>query len=337
MKEISKLLHHVQKYFQDYLRVQRGVSAHTIYAYRDALKLFLSFLAKSKNRHVTKLSSDDLNAEAVLAFLIHLEGERGNKTVTRNLRLSALRTFFRYLASQDTLRAGQHQRVISLPIKQTSRGTMPYLEIQEVKTILSLIGQDSASDRRDYVLLSFLYNTGARVQEVCDLRVEDVHFGPPPVVVITGKRRKTRIVPLWQETVTLLKSYLDERGIADKAGEKIFVSARRVPLTRFGVRYIVQRRASAAISQCPDLAHKKIGPHTLRHTTAMHLLQSGVELTLIKSWLGHVKLATTHAYIEIDLAMKRKALSLYSPASDQNRLRRILKQNDNLIEWLNEL
>jgi integrase/recombinase XerD len=337
MKEAKRLLHHVQMFFQDYLRVQRGVSSQTIYAYRDALKLFLEFLVKHKNRHVTKLSPDDLSAEAVLAFLVHLEEVRHNKTVTRNLRLSAIRTFFRYLASQDTLRSGQHQRVVSLPFKQTSRGTMPYLEILEVQTILNLIGQDSPTGRRDYVLLNVLYNTGARVQEVCDLRVEDVHFETPPVVVLTGKRRKTRIVPLWQETATLLKSYLEERGIAEKAGEIIFVSARGVPLTRFGVRHIIQTRVSAAKGHCPGLIHKKVGPHTFRHTTAMHLLQSGVDLTVIKNWLGHVNLETTHAYVEIDLAMKQKALSAYPPASDAQRLHRIIKQNDDIISWLDAL
>lgn len=335
MRETKHLLHYVQMFFQDYLRAHRGLSPHTIRAYRDAVKLLLEFLTKYK--HVSKLSLDDLHAEAVLAYLAHLEEVRRNKTVTRNLRLSALRTFFGYLASQDILRSGQYQRVLSIPLKQTSLGVMNYLESREVKTVLGLIDQNLLKGRRDYSLLSFLYNTGARAQEICDLRVENIQLEPPPLVAITGKRRKTRIVPLWHETANLLKSYMEERHVIDKPAERIFASSRGEPLTRFGVRYIIQSRVASAFNHCPGLAQKKVGPHTFRHTTAMHLLQSGVDLTVIKNWLGHVNLSTTHAYVEIDLNMKRKALSACSPASSEDDLRRIVKQNDDIISWLDSI
>lgn len=214
---------------------------------------------------------------------------------------------------------------------------MEYLEINEVKAVIHCIDRQKPSGRRDYALLNFLYNTGARVQEACDLCIEHVHFEPPPLAIITGKGRKTRQVPLWPETAALLKSYIAERGHLTVAPKNVFINSRGYPLTRFGVRYIIRERISAATKQCPSLAKKKVGPHTLRHTTAMHLLQSGVDLTVIKNWLGHVNLDTTHAYVEIDLDMKRKALSTCAPACKVENLQHLIKHNHDIIGWLESL
>lgn len=337
MKETKQLLHHVQTYFQDYLKIHRGLSPNTIFTYRDAIKLFLIFLAKYTGKPTPKLSLDELDAEAVLAFLSEIEETRQNEAITRNLRLSALRTFFTYLAAQDPLRAGQYQRVISIPLKQSSHRIMEYLDVEEVKAILNLIDQKKANGRRDYVLLSLLYNTGAKVQEVCDLRVEDIQWEPLPLAFLTGKRRKTRQVPLWPETTALLKSYLAERNVSQHLQDTIFMNAQGGPLTRFGIHHIIKKRAAAAITQCPSLARKRIGPHTFRHTTAMHLLQSGVDLTLIKNWLGHVHLATTHTYVQIDLDMKRKVLSARPPLTDMGKLHDLVKRNNDIVCWLESL
>ncbi|MCG7853576.1 MAG: site-specific integrase, partial [Methanosarcinaceae archaeon] len=305
MNESKLLTHYVQKFFQDYLKAHRGLSSNTVLAYRDAIKLFLAFLSRHTRSQITNLSLDDLSAENALAFLSDVEKTRQCSVITRNLRLSALRTFFGYLVTQDTLHAGQYQRVVSIPIKQSSHRMMEYLEVKEVKAIIDCIDRREATGRRDYALLNFLYNTGARVQEACDLRIENVHFEPPPMVTITGKGRKTRQVPLWPETATLLKSYIAERGPFMNPLNNVFLNARGQSLTRFGVRHIIRARIAAAAEHCLSLARKKVGPHTFRHTTAMHLLQSGVDLTIIKNWLGHVSLDTTHAYVEIDLEMKR--------------------------------
>ncbi len=213
---------------------------------------------------------------------------------------------------------------------------MEYLDVNEVKAVIDCINRNEASGRRDYVLLNFLYNTGARVQEACDLREEHVHFEPPPLVTITGKGQKTRQVPLWPETATLLKSYMAERLPSGDA-ENVFLNFRGYPLTRFGVRHIIRTRIAAAAEHCPSLKKKKVGPHTWRHTTAMHLLQSGVDLTVIKNWLGHVNLDTTHTYVEIDLEMKRKALSSCAPACKGNELKRLIKRNSDIICWLESL
>jgi len=334
VKGSKQLMHYVQRFFQDYLRAHRGLSNNTIFAYRDAIKLYLIFLSKHIRSHITKLSLDNLSVETVLAFLSDVEETRRCTVTTRNLRLSALRTFFGYLVSQDTLHASQYQRVISIPIKRSSRRMMEYLEVGEVRAIMDCIDRSKAIGRRDYALLNFLYNTGARVQEACDLCIEHIWFDTPPLVTITGKGRKTRQVPLWPETAKLLKSYIAE---CKASRNNVFLNARGQPLSRFGIRHILQTRIAAAVKHCPSLSKKKVGPHTFRHTTAMHLLQSGVELTVIKNWLGHVNLETTHAYVEIDLDMKRKALSSCAPACKIENLRYLIKQNNDIISWLESL
>jgi len=332
MKEADRLLEYVQKFFQEYLRAHRGMSPNTVSAYRDALKLFMCFLTKYTGRPAAKLCLDHLNPDAVLAFLADIEETRNVSAATRNLRLSALRTFFGYLVTQDTLRTGQYQRVIAIPLKQSTRPLMCYLEVDEVKAILASIDSMTARGRRDYILIALLYNTGARVQEICDLKGEDV-LGSPPSVVVTGKGKKTRQVPLWIDTAQILVTYARSRG----PNERIFLNARGRPLTRFGVNHIIATRTKMAVKTCPSLATKKVTPHTFRHTTAMHLLQSGVEPTVIKSWLGHVNLATTHAYVEIDLKMKREALERCTPVTDRNGLSELIHRKTDVISWLNSL
>jgi len=337
VKGSKQLMHYVQRFFQDYLRSHRGLSNNTVFAYRDAIKLYLIFLSKHTRNHITKLSLDNLSVETVLAFLSDMEKIRQCTVTTRNLRLSALRTFFGYLVTQDTLHASQYQRVISLPVKRSSHRIMEYLEVEEVRAVMDCIDRGKTIGRRDHTLLNFLYNTGARVQEACDLCIEHVWLDAPPLVTITGKGRKTRQVPLWPETAMLLKSYIAEHKAYRNTLKNVFLNARGQPLTRFGIRYILQTRIAAAADHCPSLLKKKVGPHTIRHTTAMHLLQSGVELTVIKNWLGHVNLETTHAYVEIDLDMKRKALSSCAPACKMGDLRDLIKQNNDIISWLESL
>ncbi|OGW79849.1 MAG: hypothetical protein A3G33_02430 [Omnitrophica bacterium RIFCSPLOWO2_12_FULL_44_17] len=334
MNPSKELFCHVQYFFHDYLRRDRGVSPNTILAYRDALKLFLLSAAAFRHKSVSRLVLEDLDADTVLAFLKEIERARKNSAVTRNLRLAALKTFFSYLIPQDTLRAGQYQKIISIPLKRTSPPLMGYLEVKEMREILNSIDRKTSSGQRDYVLLKFLYNTGARVQEACDISVSAFQLQEPAWVTITGKGRKIRQVPLWPETASVLKTYFTNRAILDKPDAKVFVNSAGETLTRFGIRYIIQTRVEQAIPQCPSLASKKISPHTLRHTTAMHLLQAGVDFTVIKSWLGHVNLSTTHLYVEIDLEMKRKALSLCHPLEKSVELQRIIKQNHDVISWL---
>lgn len=332
-----RLLRHVQAFFQEYLSAHRGLSPNTIFAYRDTLKLYLGFLVQHLRKRITALGPGDLDVDGVLAFLEHVERERNNKAITRNLRLSALRTFFEYMSAQDPLHAGQYQKIVVLPNKRATRPLIEYLDVREVRSILDSINRKEAPGRRDYALLSFLYNTGARVQEACDARVGDVRLDAPPLVHVTGKGGKTRVVPLWSETADLLRGHMIELGIANELRAHLFTNARGGQLTRFGACYILKKRVVEASQGCPSLAARKISPHTIRHTTAMHLLQSGVDLFVIQSWLGHVNLSTTHAYVEIDLEMKRKALSACAPACSNSGLQEIIDKNKDIISWLNSL
>lgn len=340
MKLINKLMSFVQSFFQEHLIAHRGLSQNTVMAYRDTLKLFFDSESGRQNKSVAKLTLEDVNAESVLFFLNQIESKRQNSIVTRNLRLAALRTFSIYLTTKDTLRIGEYQKIIALPIKRAPRKIMDYLEVNEVKAIMESINQHSPSGQRDYVLLQLLYNTGARVQEICDLKVKSILFGNVPIVTIIGKGNKTRHVPIWMETAKLLQSYLNAVGLTEKehADTNLFTNLHGQPLGRFGVRYIIKQRCLAAEKLCPSLKKKMIGPHTFRHTTAMHFLQAGVDLSIIKNWLGHVNLATTHTYVEIDMEMKRKALATCSPVGKSSfSLKNILDKNKNVLSWLDSL
>ena len=337
MSPAKHLLQFVQSFFLDYLTTQRGLSQHTVFAYRDSLKLFLMFVSKQVRRPPTKLTPTDLQAEVVLAFLNHLEQNRHNSIVTRNLRLAALRTFFKYLVAEDMLHAGQYQRVVAIPLKQRPHPTLEYLEVSEIKAVLNLIDRRTVAGRRDYALLSVLYNSGARVQEICDLKVKDIRFDKPPLATLTGKGKKTRHVPLWSETASLLLAYLKERGVTEQPDACIFVNAHTEPLSRFGVRHIIRSRIAAAAKRCFSLRGRCITPHTIRHSTAMHLLQSGVDLAVIGKWLGHVNLTTTQAYVEIDMEMKRKALATCTPVGRPEELDHILNQHKDVVRWLSAL
>jgi site-specific recombinase XerD len=337
MSAAKSLPHYIETFFRDHLAGHRGVSPNTVRAYRDAIKLFLLHLARTRTKKVTAISADDMTAETVLAFLDDIEGGRGNTAITRNHRLAALRSFFSYLATNDVLRLGQYQKILMIPRKRAARPMMGYLEVDEVSAVLRSIDRSTWAGRRDHALLQLLYNTGARVQEICDLTVEALRLEAPPLATITGKGRKTRQVPLWPETKQILHRYLVENDLLSRAPARIFANARGAPLGRFGVRYIIHKYVRKAIEVCPKLAKKTVGPHTFRHTTAMHLLQSGVDLTVIRAWLGHVDIATTHAYVEIDMEMKRKALAKCNPGQRGLALARVFRRHQDIVGWLETL
>lgn len=278
----------------------------------------------------------DLNSDNVILFLAKIE-DSGSCVITRNLRLATLKTFFTYLISQDILHTDQYQRVIAIPLKRWQKPLMEYLKVFEVKAIFESIDRKNPSGERDYVLLNLLYNTGARVSEICNLKVSQIRLKAPSLITIIGKGEKLRQVPLWENTVLLLKDYLYKRELINNHEVFIFFNSAGKQMSRFGIRYIIQRRVLDAAARCLSLAKKKIGPHTFRHTAAMHLLQAGVDLTVIKSWLVHVSLSTTHSYIEIDLEMKRKALSSCNPIGEPFNLKKIVEKNDDIIKWLEAL
>ena len=328
----------IQAFFQDFLVAQRGLSPHTIAAYRDSIKLFLNFAAGRLQKPVDKLTVEDFHDKLVVAFLDNLETSRGNSTRTRNARLAALHALFRYIAGQQPEAMARCQQICALPAKRTTHNTIEYLEDNEIRAVLGSVDQSSRNALRDYALLLFLYNTGARAQEVVDLRIDKLRFEAPCQVKLLGKGRKERACPLWPDTIQALQNYLQHREPSATESPSVFFNANGKPITRFGIRHIVRKYAAKAGQACASIKAKKVSPHTVRHTTAMHLLQSGNDLNVIKDWMGHADLNTTHAYVEIDMKMKRKALETCQPPKAKTPPKSLGKWlKPGILEWLEDL
>jgi integrase/recombinase XerC len=337
MKNVSSLPALLRSFFEDHLAGQRDVSPNTIKAYRDAFLLFLRFAAKRSNRQVIRLQMEDLGPATLKDFLDHLENERRNCVATRNCRLVAIHRFFAFVAMCEPLHAQLCRKILDIPIKKTTTCPMTYLERDEVKTLLAAPELSHPLGLRDLTLLTFLYNTGARVSEAVTLDVADVRFEAPAQVRITGKGRKQRWCPLWAETVERLRVYLQQRRLNDRSPQPLFVNARGQRISRHGVNVIVQRHFRTAAQQRRSLERKRIGPHTFRHTAAMHLLQAGVEINVIRAWLGHVSVATTSQYVEIDMKMKQEALKRCEPLVPTSVRGAPWRLREDLIQWLHDL
>ncbi len=324
-------------FFAEHLPAVRGASPHTVHSYRDALALFLRFLAARRGRHVVALELDDVEPEGVLAFLDHLERERGNATTTRNARLAALHAFARYVAMREPAWLSTCQRLLAVPFKRASVGAVEYLEGQELQAMLEATDRRTADGRRDHAILLTLFNTGARVQELLDLRPLDLQLQRPLQVRLRGKGRKERLCPLWPQTADVLRRLVEEMGLGQGSTERLFRNRRRAPLTRFGVRYLLQKYARLARSVAPSLAHKRVHPHTLRHTTAVHLLQAGVDLVSISHWLGHASVETTNHYTTVDLETKRAAIARAGPLAAAEPALAPWRSDASVLEWLEAL
>lgn len=304
----------VVEFFESHLPAQRGMSRHTIRRYRDAVVMLLQFLGRHRGCGIEALDLDDLNVGAVEAFLNHLEAERRNSVATRNVRLAAIHTLARFLAARHPERLGTWQALIALPFKRGAQQRAPeHLSAESVKAMLDAIDRSSASGQRDFALLALMFNTGARVQEVLDLRVRDVRLEPPQQLRLTGKGNKVRVCPIWPRTAELLRKLLQRRGsVGEAPGSPLFVNQRGEPLSRFGVRYLLRKYAKLS-GVTTALSHALPHPHVLRHTTAVHLLKAGVDFATISQWLGHASLNTTMRYARSDLDLKRQALSQVFP------------------------
>ena len=298
----------LQRFFHERLSAQRNASPNTISSYRDTWRLLLNYLTSQTGRTPVYITVEDLTAETVLAFLDYLEEGRMNGVRSRNQRLAALKAFFHFAIFADPSILGQAQRVIEIPTKRYTRPLMGYLTHEEMDAVLAAPDRNTSSGRRYYALLLFMYNTGARVSEVIGVNVEHLGLASPTQVMLYGKGGKMRIVPIWPDTARILDALLKETGIQHHPDASVFANSRGERLTRSGVTHILRTVAERAAESCTSLANRSVSPHTIRHTTAMHLLQSGVDIGLIRMWLGHVALDTTHQYIEADMEMKRKAL-----------------------------
>jgi len=301
---LGPLLH---AFLVDHLVVERGLRRSTVHSYRDTIRLLLLFVAADKRSKITRLALADLTFERVLAFLRDLEESRRNRPRTRNQRLAALHTFFEYVATRVPEMVTTCQQVAAIPTKRFVAREIRFLERDEVSRLFGRLPQKGRFALRDRAVFLFLYNTGARAQEVADLRRGDLDLGDPPRARLHGKGDKWRRCPLWPETATFLRDLLDER--ADTPDAPVFVGAQGSPLTRFGIYKIVRRHAA----WLDAAALGRVTPHVFRHTTAVHLLESGVEMNVIRGWLGHVNIETTSRYAEINMRTKEAALAACEP------------------------
>jgi integrase/recombinase XerD len=322
----------LQEFFLRRLVAERGASKQTIASYRYAFELLLGFAEQRCGRPPSSLTLRDLDAPLILAFLDHLETERGNSARSRNARLTAIRSFMHYASTRDPACLPVVQRVLAIPAKRFDRPILGFLSRDEVAAVLDAPDRSTWSGHRDAVLFATLYNTGARVSEITGLRMEDLLLDRQTSLLLHGKGRKERVIPLWRSTVMQLRAWLTQ--IDQRPESPVFPNRAGSPLSRSGVHQRLQRAVAEAAKHCPSLLGRSISPHTMRHTTAMHLLQSGVDLTVIALWLGHEDPSTTHQYLEADLAMKEAALGRVE--EPEQNLRRF-HANDRLLAFLETL
>ena len=326
----------IKGFLGDYLPHQRACSAHTLLSYRDSLKLFLQFAAGTQ-RKITDLTVEHLGPPIVTAFLDHLESQRGNGTSTRNVRLTAIHSFFEYLGREYPEHLLHARRVLSVPFKRATQRTVDYLDAEGLRWVLEAVDRSTLLGRRDYLLLTVLFNTGARVQEVVSLNTTDVRLIPPESIQFLAKGRKERICPLWPETAKLIQQFCHQTGAALHEPKPLFCNHRGGRLTRFGARLILLRHAERAAKSHPALAKKRIHPHVLRHSTAVHLLQAGVDLSTIAHWLGHASINTTHKYLTMDMEAKRAALAAAGPVVAKLKPAARRRISEDLMQWLESL
>lgn len=333
MKNISfsALLH---AFFHEWLGQQRNLSRHTVMSYRDTWRLFLRFLSERNRRPIVDLSLAEMHAKSVTAFLQYLEDERKVSIGTRNCRLSALHAFFAFVAQREPTAVAQCAEIARIPTKKTTRPAMCYLEADEVEAILGQVDQSKPEGQRDYALLAFLYNTGARIQEALDVTPEKIRFHCPAQVRLFGKSRKERISPLWPETVDLLKELLKRKPRANN--EPIFVNRYGHPLGAAGVRFKLGEYVRRAAQAMPSLAKKDVSPHTFRHAAGVMLVSAGIDVTVIRSFLGHSRLDTTNIYAQANLETKRKALEQAAASARPGKPPR-WKRDPELLTWLDSL
>ena len=328
---------HLTGFLSHHLAAQRNLSPNTIRAYRDTFTLLLRYCRDQRGMPLERLSLKQIDVQLVEAFLDHLENDRHSSIRTRNYRLAALHAFFRYVQSEVPDHLLQCQRIIAIPLRRHPRTIVGYLAKEDLARILEQPDVRTSAGRRDAVLLSVLYDTGARVQELIDMSAGDVRLEPPAQVRLFGKGRKMRAVPLMDATAQLLRDHRRENGLdrPERFEQPLFENRQGGRLSRWGVRYILDKHVQAARNAHPAFT-QSVTPHTLRHTKGMHLLQSGVSLEIIRDFLGHEHVVTTQIYARANLEMKRKALANVAEDSTFPDIPSWQKDGT-LLEWLRSL
>jgi len=327
----------VTTFFTSHLTRKRNLAAHTIASYSTTMRLLLDFAGKRLGVEIEKLRIEQLTCELILEFLDHLESSRGNGPSTRNQRLAAIKTFFHYLAENAPELLHLSATVQAIREKAVEHLPPPSLTVPEVEAILAVPDPGHWLGARDRAMVQLFYNSGARVQELADLKLEHLHSEPYPTVELTGKGGKTRVIPLWPQTMAALELYRAVRQRAGIVSDHLFVSRKGQRMTRFGIGRRVGILAREAARTCPSLGGRTVTPHVFRHTAALHLLEATKDITIVKDWLGHADLKTASAYLEVSLGRKRDALEKVPPP-DGGELPELPRwQQPKLMEFLSRL
>jgi site-specific recombinase XerD len=305
----------VTTFFTSHLSAEQGLSSNTIASYSDCMKLLIDHLCQHRHIQTEAVELPMINAELVLEFLDGLEKERGNGPASRNQRLAAIKAFFHFLSRTVPELMHQNEQIQAIQPKKTDHRSPPSLSAQEVDAIQAVPDTTTLMGARDAALLKMFYNTGARVQELVDCAITDLHVDGPASVTVTGKGRKTRVIPLWKETVLIVSHYLKLRERAGFKSTQLFLNSHGEALTRFGIGRRIAHLAQAAAGHRPSLKGRMITPHTYRHTTALHLLEAGNDIAIVRDWLGHADIKTTSMYLEVSVERKRQALEKLPPPS----------------------
>jgi len=322
----------LEAFFTDRLMRQQKASPNTIASHRDTFRLLLGFAQERLKKAPSELTIEDLDAPFVGNFLEHLEKERGNTARSRNVRLAGIHSFFKYVALEEPSCTGLAQRILAMPNKRFKRKPIEYLTRPEIEALLAAPDQSTWGGRRDRTLLLLAIQTGLRVSELIDLRCSDIVLGTGAHVRCTGKGRKERCTPLRKKTVVALRAWLRQR--TSDSSEPLFPNARGGPLSRDGVEYLLAKHVATAVKQCPALKKKRVSAHVLRHTTAMDMLEHGVDRSVIALWLGHENVETTQVYLHASMKLKEQALN--KSASLNGRLKRF-RPDDELLTFLKSL
>jgi len=329
---VSLLAPTLEAFFSQRLITQKNASPHTIASYRDCMRLLLGFVHDTTGTAPSKLRLDDLDAAVIGAFLDHLEHDRGISVASRNTRLAAVHSLFRFAALRNPEHAALIQRVLAIPTKRSERAIVCFFTPPEVDAILASPDRSRWTGRRDHAILVVAVQTGLRVSELTGLRLQDIHLGAGAHARCTGKGRKDRSTPLTRETVAVMRVYLAERG--GTPGDPVFPGPSGAALSRDAVRRLVERHTTTAAISCPSLTSKNASPHVLRHTCAMRLLESGCDLATISLWLGHESPRTSQIYLHAHLAIKERALARTTPPHTKPGRYR---PPDRILDFLNQL
>jgi integrase/recombinase XerD len=328
----------LRDFFSGHLPLTRGLSLRTIASYRDSFILLLRFLSIRHQCDVVGLNLGHFGPQDLIAFLDHLETDRKNSVATRNSRLAAVHSFARFVATRCPEAVESCQRLLAVPSKRGPVCAVEYLDAEEISAMFAAVDGQQRNSVRDGALLLTLFNTGARVQEILDIRPRDMQLQRPYLVHLYGKGRKERVCPLWPETVESLRALLALSPDAVENNTRLFCNHRGEPMTRFGVRYILRRYAQRAQVASPSLAAKRVHPHVYRHSAAVHLLRAGVDLVTISHWLGHASVETTNRYTAVDIETKREALNRAGPITPVAGIDFSSWRKDaSILDWLENL